>query len=210
MTHTIHQFQIGPMDNLVYLIQDVATNQAAVVDPGWDADFIVSKVDELGLQLTSVLLTHGHYDHLNALEALLAKQDLPVYICANEADQLMPNVPQLNKVTESDLIEIGDTKISVIETPGHSPGGVCYLLGQDLITGDTLFVDGCGRADLPGSDPVLLYQSLSKLRSLSDALQVYPGHDYGFQRTDTLGSQKQRNRFLSEESETFFLRKRMS
>ena len=210
MTHRIHQYQLGPMDNLVYIIEDQPTKQVAIVDPGWDASFLMNEITRNGWTLLCVLLTHGHFDHVNALDDLLAIQSVPVYICANEADQLTPHVPELKKIRELNLIEVGDTKISMIETPGHSPGGICYLMGKDLITGDTLFVDGCGRADLPGSDPAVLTQSLSKLSCLDDDVRIYPGHDYGFQRSDTIGSQKQRNRFLAPEMESFFLRKRMN
>jgi hydroxyacylglutathione hydrolase len=99
--------------------------------------------------------------------------------------------------------------IAVLHTPGHSPGGVCYRLGKQLITGDTVFVDGCGRADLPHSDVEQLYMSLFEtLWPLPDDTVIYPGHDYGPTPTDTWGNQKKTNRFLQSETREVFLRKR--
>ncbi|RAP33117.1 hypothetical protein DID77_03615 [Candidatus Marinamargulisbacteria bacterium SCGC AG-439-L15] len=208
-TVSIYQYQLGPMDNFLYILVDDATKLAAVVDPAWDVSFLCKELDRLGCVLDKVLLTHGHHDHINGLNDLLSTHAVPVYLSKYESGALTPEVPSLIGCDDNDDIPLGDSLIKVMHTPGHSPGCQCFLVGNDLISGDTLFINGCGRADLGGSDPHALYQSLERLKKLPDDTTVYPGHDYGDRPVDTIGEQKTTNPYLLAETEKVFLRKRM-
>lgn len=208
MSTKIHQLPLGPMDNLIYIIEDEASKKAAVVDPAWDVPHIIYQLEGKDLSLEIILLTHGHPDHVNGLNALLEHKSVPVYLSKDEHPIITPNVPQLHKVTDNETIQLGDTTINCIHTPGHSPGGQCFLIDPHLITGDTLFIGACGRTDLPGGDAPTLYNSLARLKSLPDHLIVYPGHHYGKNSTDTLGHQKEVNPYLTATEEKTFIKKR--
>jgi len=191
MAIDIIQMPVGPMENLSYLVIDLESKDVAIVDPGWEADKIWGEVQSRQLNLVAIWLTHGHFDHVNEVPAILARKSVPVYISASELTPLIPNVPGLVKMESGYVLKLGQLEIDVIETPGHSPGCVCFRVEQALITGDTLFVDGCGRWDLPGGNLLNLYASFrNQLMKLPDDLTVYPGHDYGPTPTDTLGHQK--------------------
>jgi glyoxylase-like metal-dependent hydrolase (beta-lactamase superfamily II) len=216
------------MDNLVYVIEEPAHGHAAVVDPAWDADAIAGLIDERELLLTDILVTHGHDDHVNALEALLARYRASVHISAREADfrgaatagtlEVGPPPDRCSEVwsapppsslalhSEETLFEVGDLHIEMLMTPGHSPGGCCYRLGNDLFTGDTLFVYGCGRCDLAGSDPSAMFLSLRMLnRRIPDSVVVRPGHRYAAQASTTMAEQRRGNPFLHIEDQDAFI-----
>lgn len=208
--HLIHTLRLGTMGNLVHVIEDRTTRHAAVVDPAWDADAIMDCVGRNGLTLTDVLLTHSHPDHVNALEPLRARAELRVHLTAAEAEawEQAPGDAILHR--DGDTFHLGGTPIRVLHTPGHTPGGACYHVGDDLITGDTLFVYGCGRCDLPGGDPRALYASLQRLKdSLSPGTHIHPGHDYGVEPSTTLEQQIQGNPFLQFEDPEAFVHYRM-
>lgn len=202
----IHTHWAGPMGNMQYVIQ--SGTEALVVDPAWDIPELQAIVTQQGLTVVGILLTHEHYDHVSGVPECLALNKVPVYI--SEYAHYDPPVPMvLNRLAVGATIPFAGHSIAVLHTPGHSPGGVCYRLGKQLITGDTVFVDGCGRADLPHSDVAQLYTALFEtLWPLPDDTVIYPGHDYGPTPTDTWGNQKQTNRFLQSETRDIFLRKR--
>jgi glyoxylase-like metal-dependent hydrolase (beta-lactamase superfamily II) len=127
-----------------------------------------------------------HHDHTNAILDILKKHDIPVYANKNEipfsksGNRIVGELGSTAKALEGgDKIKLGDTEIEVLHTPGHTPGSQCLRLGNNLITGDTLFIGGCGRSDLPGGDAATLFESLKKIRTLPSNLQICPGHDYG-------------------------------
>lgn len=196
---------IGPMGNLIYFVGDPNTRNVAVVDPAWDKKTILEESARNGWRISTVLLTHGHFDHVNALNDLLNTVSVPVYISRHEAKFHMPDCPNLRLTSDGDIIRIGELTIECLHTPGHTPGCQCYRLGKILLTGDTLFVDGCGRCDLPGGDAQAMYQSLTRLRSLPDDTVIYPGHGYGPQSFDTLANQKKTNPFLQFRDEQSLL-----
>ncbi|MBK1705869.1 MBL fold metallo-hydrolase [Halochromatium glycolicum] len=230
--HQVRMLQLGPMQNLVYLIGDRASSRAAVVDPAWDATAILHRLAEAELHLTDVLITHGHDDHVNALAALLGRTALPghrpvIHVLAEEADfwrravssaisapvpedrqseiWASPPPPQLHRHHDGDRIRLGATEITCLATPGHSPGGACYRLPGQLITGDTLFVYGCGRCDLPGGDPERMFQSLQRLKAeIPDQTALLPGHHYAASASSTMGEQRRANPFLHfDDAEAF-------
>ena len=193
----IQQYEIGPLSNFLYLLGDPQTKEMAIVDPAWDVPFLCKEAQRLGYKITSVFLTHAHPDHVNGLEKLLSRYPVPVYINKHELAALRPCVEGLIDVTVSDKLTIGKISFDILHTPGHTPGCQCFLAQGQLISGDTMFIDGCGRCDLPGSDPKAMYNSLYNiLMKLPDETVIYPGHNYGNTPTDTIGNQKQTNPYL--------------
>lgn len=214
MTLHIHQYELGDYANFVYLLADGETGDTAVVDPAWDVPFLLAEIERLGYTLTKIILTHGHKDHIIGVpDVLKAHPDLPVYLSPHETNpNFRPDVPagQLLDLADGDEVAIGNVTVRAIHTPGHSPGCTCLAHGRELIAGDTLFIDGCGRCDLPGSDVEAQYHSLhTTLWSLPDDTRIYPGHNYGPTPTATLGQQKQSNPYLLTRDKERFIRLRM-
>ncbi|MDP8265375.1 MAG: MBL fold metallo-hydrolase [Candidatus Aceula meridiana] len=206
----IKQMEVGPMQNYIYFVGDQSTSEVAVVDPAWDIPFLRQKAEEDDLKIVAAFLTHGHYDHADGVNELLALYDVPVYISEKESDLYLPHCRNLTKVKNHQKIKIGKINIECIFTPGHTPGCQCFYVPGHLITGDTLFVDGCGRCDLPGGDPHAMYDSLyNVIGKLPDDTVIYPGHFYGAAPTATLKEQKKTNLFFTSSSEEEFLSKRM-
>lgn len=212
MTLQIHQYKLGNYANFVYILADSATGEAAVVDPAWDVPFLLAECERLGYTLTKIILTHGHMDHIEGVPAMLeAHPELPVYLSVHETNpRYRPDVPRLLDIADGDEVAVGQVRLRAIHTPGHSPGCTSFLHGRDLIAGDTLFIDGCGRCDLPGSDVNAQYYSLHHtLWALPDDTVIYPGHDYGPTPTAVLGEQKQSNPYLLARDKTAFVHLRM-
>jgi hydroxyacylglutathione hydrolase len=216
----LRQVEIGPMMNFVYLIGCTETRDAAVVDPAWDAPAILKLAQDSNLKIKYILLTHGHPDHVNALESVLQATDARICIHSEEVEYMKEVAREfgmstefmkrrsgnLQTVSDGDKILLGKLAIEVIHTPGHSPGSQCFLVENCLFSGDTLFVDACGRVDMPGGDPEKMWWSLNqKLRSLEDSIIVYPGHDYGGSPTSTIGEQKKTNAYMNFSSVKQFL-----
>ena len=206
----IRQYEIGPLNNFLYLLGDPETKEMAIVDPAWDVDFLCREAKRLGYKITKVFLTHGHPDHVNGLDKLLSMHQVPVFISKHEAPFLRPRAQGLVDVTEKDKLSVGKISFDILHTPGHTPGCQCFLAQGQLICGDALFIDGCGRCDLPGGDAKVMYNSLYNiLMKLPDETIVYPGHNYGHLPTDTIGQQKQTNPYLQSNNLKEFLTERM-
>jgi glyoxylase-like metal-dependent hydrolase (beta-lactamase superfamily II) len=201
------QVAIGPMQNFIYLIGSERTREALVVDPAWDVDGIIELADNEGLKIVGALVSHYHPDHVggamgmfrvpSGVADLVGKASVPVHVNKHEADGLLKitglSASDLQRHDSSDVIKLGDVDIELIHTPGHTPGSQCFLVRDRLVTGDTLFVDGCGRVDLPGGDGHQLRDSLRMLAKLPDSVVVCPGHDYGRTPTNTIAEQKLSN-----------------
>jgi glyoxylase-like metal-dependent hydrolase (beta-lactamase superfamily II) len=209
------------MMNFVYLIGCTETREAAVVDPAWDVPAILELARKSDLRITRILLTHGHPDHMNGLEALLDATDAKICLHAQETDYLkevaaffgMPidfmgrRESSFQAVSDGDTIIIGKLPVRVLHTPGHTPGSQCFLVDGNLVSGDTLFVNACGRVDMPGGDPEAMWHSLTrKLAALDDETILYPGHNYGTRSTATMGEQKRDNPYLRFTSLDAFVR----
>jgi glyoxylase-like metal-dependent hydrolase (beta-lactamase superfamily II) len=175
---------------------------ALIVDPGADARYIIDQLAKKGLKPSAILLTHAHFDHIGAIPDLQhAFPSLPLYIhpadlmiLSHPINQMPPDYPSIGIPLDiRDCRELKEAE--VIETPGHTPGGVCYHFPEDklLISGDTLFAGSIGRTDLPLGDAKTLMRSLEKLKSLPDDTLVIPGHGYH----TTIGTEKKSNPFLS-------------
>lgn len=176
---TIHQYELGPWDNLMYLLEDDETKECAIVDPAWDINVILDEVKKRGVKPTHCLITHNHYDHVNMIEPLLARHPgLPVYMLDVEIDWSDFRCANLVRVSAGDIIEIGkNIKIKVVHTPGHSPGSMSFHLGDALLTGDAVFINSCGRSDFVGGDTRTLYETIGWIRdNMPDQTMIYPGH----------------------------------
>lgn len=208
MSYEIIQLTIPGHDNFIHLITDRKSGEAAVVDPAWDHELIAATIQAQGLTLSTILLTHTHYDHINAVAALY-QDDVSLFLSEAESP-FWPDCPeQAILLKEGDEISFAGEMIRVILTPGHTPGGCCYHIGDDLIAGDTLFIYSCGRADLPGGDAHRLFHSLQKLKRLPSETRLWVGHDYGISKRSTIGEQLAHNPFLMIDNEADFVRYRL-
>jgi len=207
--YAIEQFPLGPMDNFAYLLIDRESGEAAVIDPAWDAEAYRARASAEGARITQVILTHSHDDHVNALAAFLSPT-LPIRLSRAEADHWHDVPNGTIRMADGEASMLGETTLTWLVTPGHTPGSACLLLEHDLISADTLFVYGCGRCDLPESDPRAMHASLARLveRVPGDAI-VHPGHDYGVSATSTMRAQVEGNPFLMFDDVDAFVRYRM-
>jgi len=206
----LQQAQLGPMANFVYFIGDTVTRKAAVVDPAWDVDAIINYANKEGYEIDKLLITHYHPDHLGGsmmgqniqgAADMLGKTKAKVYVNKAEAEGTKKvaglSDSDIVMVDAGDVINVGEIPVKFLHTPGHTPGSQCFLVEGNLISGDTLFVDSCGRVDLPGSDPAAMYHSLNHtLKNLDDDTVVYPGHAYSSESSTTIAKQKRHNMYM--------------
>ena len=185
----VERMCLGPLEACCYLVYDGDKN-AVVLDPGEEPGRVAGRLEELGLGLQAILLTHGHFDHVGGVNSLAERFAVPVYAGAGEEGllaapvSLFPGLRAADErpigwerlLEEGERLTFGALEFEVLATPGHTPGGVCYRCGEALFTGDTLFAAGVGRTDLPGGDGAALERSLEKLAALEGGLTVYPGH----------------------------------
>ena len=183
-------------DNFSYIIADEAAREAAVVDSSFNAGEIIRVIKTENLKLKYIINTHGHSDHTAGNTELLSVFNAKTV--AHKLSRINADI----KVDDGDKINVGNVSIKVIYTPGHTPDGICLLVANTkLLTGDTLFIGECGRIDLPGGNSKSLYDSLfNKLLKLDDAVEVYPGHDYGPKPCSTIGEQRRTNYVLQPRS----------
>jgi hydroxyacylglutathione hydrolase len=201
MKPAILQIPVGQMANFTYIIADEESGDAAIIDPSWDLDEIFHALKKNGWRAKYIINTHTHFDHVLGNDQVAAV--LGAKIVQHKNSQLEKHVT----VSDGDVIEIGNIRLHVLHTPGHSKDSMCLILQNQLIfTGDTLFVGNCGRTDLPGSDPAEMYHSLfDQLAKLDEKLVVYPGHNYGSTPTSTIGHEKKTNYVLQPRSKLEFL-----
>jgi len=180
-------------DNFSYIIADDATKEAAVVDPSFNADAIIRILGDQNLNVKYVIDTHNHKDHTAGNEDF--RTSFGAKIVAHKLAKVYKDIG----VMDGDVIRVGKVVIKVIHTPGHTPDGICLLVDNKLLTGDTFFVGECGRTDLPGGSSEDMYHSLfDKLMKLDDEIEVYPGHDYGPNPHSTIGVERRRNYTLEK------------
>jgi len=192
----VHAMALGAYQTNCYIIHDDTSKTCCVIDPGYESDTILDKVDSLNLTVEAVLLTHGHFDHVGAVKDLVSEVDCPVYLHPEELN--MPAMFTSGKLyythtyAEGTKLHLAGLDITVLHTPGHTPGSVCLLIGDTLFSGDTLFAGSCGRTDLPGGDWNTIRASLKRLASIEANLWVLPGHG----PTSQLRDEKKYNPYL--------------
>lgn len=208
------------MVNFSYLIGDRQTGEAVVVDPAYDAAGIIKIAEDDGMTLTGVLATHYHPDHvggsmmgfeLEGVAELLKLVDVPIHVQQAEAEFITKvtgvGADSLEQHTSGDKVTVGSVEIELIHTPGHTPGSQCFLVRDCLVAGDTLFLDGCGRTDLPGGDPAELYESLTqRLARVPDDAVLFPGHQYSAKPSQPMGETRQSNMVFKPKTAEQWLR----
>lgn len=181
------------MQNFIYLIGDTESRECMIVDPAWAVDEIVDLAEKDGMKITGALATHYHPDHIGgsmfgfSLEGaakLNARCNVKLHCHNAEAAGIQKvtglSASDLHRHDSGDKVMVGKIEIELLHTPGHTPGSLCFRLKDALVAGDTLFLQGCGRVDLPGGDPEQMYYSLTqRLASLPGEMVLYPGHAYG-------------------------------
>ena len=205
----LEQLLVGPMDNFIYLVGSKSTREVALIDPAWDIDALLTHIKEKDLKLTSVLVTHYHPDHIGGgmgghsiegIAELLEKDPVKIFVHKLEADGVKKVTGvsdiDLNIVESGDHLTIGENDIEFLHTPGHTPGSQCFKVNNNLVSGDTLFVQGCGRVDLPGSNSEDMFHSLQKLSALPDETILYPGHNYSAEPYESMERVKEINTYL--------------
>ena len=191
---TIKCYPFGMYGENTYLITDEATGFKAIIDPGYYSNQVAEDIGDAS-SLKYMLLTHGHHDHLGAASDYLSNFKDVIY-AAPKSEQIMQDVkgpaPSL-LLNGNEVLELGETKLKVISTPGHTAGGICFLTEKEIFTGDTLFKLSVGRTDLPTGDWDTLVSSIkNKLYKLNDDLIVYPGHG----EPTSIGFEKKANPFV--------------
>jgi hydroxyacylglutathione hydrolase len=207
----VHQFELGPWENFIYLIGDKATRTCAVVDPAWDAEVILAEAAKLDVRITDVLCTHSHFDHVNRVDALVEKLDVPVHMLDEEIDFSGFTSENLERHRAGDALTIGKhAAVTFVHTPGHTPGSTTYRIRDGVVTGDTMFVQGCGRCDFVGGDPEVMYDTLKRLvEGLPRDTRMYPGHNYGPVTVSTLDEELRENPYLQHQTVVDFVAHRM-
>lgn len=194
------------MVNFVYLIGDRQTGECVVVDPAYAVDELLDVIEADGMRCTGVLATHYHPDHvggsmmgftIEGVARLLERCDCPIHVQKAEA----PWVTRTTGVEAShlvqhdpgDVVTVGEIDITLVHTPGHTPGSQCFHVGSRLVSGDTLFLEGCGRTDLPGSDVEAMWYSLQTLAAMPDDTVLFPGHRYSVPSSATMAAVREAN-----------------
>lgn len=194
------------MVNFAYLIGDRERGEAVIVDPAYAVAELVHAAEADGMRITGALATHHHPDHvggtmmgftLEGVAELLGIGGGPVHVHRDEVEYVRrvtgASASDLVSHDSGDIVAVGDIRIELLHTPGHTPGSQCFLVDGRLVSGDTLFLEGCGRTDFPGSDPAQMYDSLQRLASLRDDVIVFPGHRYSVPSSATMEAIKEMN-----------------
>ena len=200
----IHTLPLGAYQTNTYIVYADDAKTCAVIDPGYEAQTILTKVRELGLTVEAILLTHGHFDHVGAVEEIVAATNCKLWMTESDWSQFPNPVTayfypiancdfcEVNFCEDGEIIHAGNLTFRVIATPGHTHGSVCYICQHVMFSGDTLFAGSCGRTDLPGGDSKFLRCSLERLAELNENYTVYPGHG----ESTTLAWEKMYNPYL--------------
>jgi glyoxylase-like metal-dependent hydrolase (beta-lactamase superfamily II) len=195
------------MVNFVYLVGDRETGDAVAIDPAYDIRGLLDIVADDGMRLTGALASHYHPDHvggsmmghtISGVRELLMVEPVPIHVQDDEAEWVLrvteASETDLVRHRSGDVVHVGQIPIELIHTPGHTPGSQCFLVDGRLVSGDTLFLEGCGRTDLPGGDPAALYESLTqRLAKVPDDTVLFPGHLYSAEPSATMGETRKWN-----------------
>jgi hydroxyacylglutathione hydrolase len=202
MTASVVQLEVGQMANFTYVIADSKSKFVAIVDPSWDLYKIYEILQVNNWHVKMIINTHNHFDHV------LGNDELATYTGAPVVQHEQSSLKSKHvSVADGEVINLGKVMIKVVHTPGHSKESICLQIDDKFIlTGDTLFVEGCGRVDLEGGDANEMYESLyNKVSRLGETLVVYPGHNYGSSTWSTIAKEKKNNPALRLHSRQEFI-----
>lgn len=200
----IHTLTLGSYQTNCYIVHTDDPHTCVIIDPGFDAPAILKKTVESGLSVDAILLTHGHFDHVGAVEEIVAATGCKLWMHESDWSQFPSPVTtffyplancdftEVQFCEDGEMIHAGGLDFQVLHTPGHTPGSVCFLCEEVLFSGDTLFARSCGRTDLPGGDPKQIRESLRRLAGLDSSLTVCPGHA----ESTTIALEKRYNPFM--------------
>ena len=192
----IHTMPVGMLQTNCYLLRQEDRKDCVIVDPGDNARKILAYLEQEDLTVAAILLTHGHFDHDGAVKELALEFDCPVYM--NKKELILPSgIPTgrrfyTHTCAEGDVLELAGITLQVLETPGHTPGSVCYITGDAMFSGDTLFAGACGRTDFPCGSWSQLMASLARLAALDGNFAVFPGHG----ESTTLSAERMYNPYM--------------
>ncbi len=203
MSLEIVQIAAGHMDNFSYLVYCPASGKGLGVDPSFAPETLLEELGQRQVTLEVLVNTHGHGDHIAGNERVLAETG--ARLAAHPLDMPEADI----QLREGSVLQVGEGQVAVLHTPGHTPGSIALNPPGALITGDTLFVTRCGRADMPSSDPEALYLSLMRLAAFPPETRVYPGHDYGPQPSSTIAFERANNPYLQCPDLQSFIKLRM-
>ena len=200
MIMKIAQIPVGSMLNFSYIVYDEKNSIGIIIDPSWDLEKLLVFLEKNNITAKYIINTHTHFDHI------LGNDHISEITKAKIIQHEKSMQKKERSVVDHENISIGELNLEVLYTPGHTEDSICLIVNKEsIITGDTLFVGNCGRVDLPGSNPEKMYDSLSKVANLDDALVVYPGHNYGSTPTSTILNEKTNNPMLNFETKEAFL-----
>ncbi|MCP4435139.1 MAG: MBL fold metallo-hydrolase [Actinomycetia bacterium] len=208
------------MVNFSYLIGDRESGECLVVDPAYGVAELKSIAESDGMTIAGALVTHYHPDHcggdmmgmrIEGVTELLALQSMPVHVQADEAEYVLKvtdlEAGDLVQHSSGDKVSVGEVDVTLLHTPGHTPGSQCFLVENNLVAGDTLFLQGCGRTDLPGGDPAQLYESITtRLAKVPDTATLFPGHLYSPKPSEQMGEVRRSNMVFKPRSASEWLR----
>ncbi|MES1157696.1 MAG: MBL fold metallo-hydrolase [Haliangium ochraceum] len=192
----VMQIEVGLLQNFCEILFCPETRDAAIVDPAFEVDRLLQEALHQNLNVKLALITHTHHDHIDGVGELCDKTGAAVVVNPREAAAVRAPGRTLVDATDGRQIAIGRCGVRALLTPGHTVGGTCYLADGYVVTGDVLFVGGCGRTDFTGGDTAQMWSSLQRLARLPEETRVYPGHDYGETPTSTIAHELRTNRFL--------------
>lgn len=202
----IKTLPVGHLETNCYIVTDESTLDCLVIDPGAESNTIMNYIESSKLNCKGILLTHAHFDHVGALASVHEQTNATVYMNEKDLNLAVGSSGRGFKapegtvfVNENDTISVGELSLRVLETPGHTPGGVCYVCDGAIFSGDTLFRGSCGRTDFPGGDMVQELNSLKKLAELPGDYEVYPGHS----EASTLSYERSYNPYMRRATEGF-------
>lgn len=189
------QLTVGSIGTNCYMLYDETSKAAVVMDPSDEAVLVAARIEALGLDVKAVLLTHGHFDHSGEAAKIADRAGVPIWM--HPADRALPSwlthgLPDTRDLADGETLDFAGLQFTVIHTPGHTPGSVCFRCGDLLFAGDTLFAGSCGRTDLPGGSWQDMAASLRRLAALEGDCTVYPGHG----EATTLEAERAENPYL--------------
>jgi len=192
----VKTLELGPMSNRTYVVGNPDKGECLVIDPSWEMTAIAGCAKDNGWKIKDVFLTHGHFDHVKDMAALLTENGLRAHLEKNDAAMLEIKQELFETFSGDAMFVSAGLDVEILHTPGHSGGSCCIKIEDSIFTGDTLFIGECGRVDLPGSDPVRMWESLLRLAKLDAALKVYPGHSYSSESHSTIGREVLSNPYM--------------